>query len=271
MIEKRSNARTHVGARSMLRIDLVDFFGSIARQSIIDALRFLLDEFNDHDINTIADLCCCNGHLPEGSPASPVLSNLVCYPLDEQLHALARRHGCNVSRYSDDMAFSTDAVAFPAAIARILKWGSAYRIELKAPICSLLKHHGFSVNASKLKFQSRPAPLSLTGLSITDHVSVPREFWDNLRAGLHQWERLGLAVCASAHSNGCIVGFVSSIRSSIGYVGQAEGRDSNRYKRVFGAFEQLRSRDSEILSAAPRKLTGARKPKDVNVSIRRIG
>lgn len=263
-----TNAREHVGARSMLNIDLVDFFGSINRQSIIEALRPLLDELSDQDIHTIADLSCYDGYLPQGSPASPVLSNLVCYPLDAQLDELARRHGCKVSRYSDDMAFSTAATTFPAALARIWKWGSAHRIELKAPICSLLKRHGFSVNASKIKFQSRPTPLSLTGLSITDSVSVPREFWDNLRAGLHQWERLGLPVCASAHPNSCIVAFASSIRSSIEYVGQAHGRDSDRYKRAFAAFEQLRCRDSETLLAA---LATARKAKDANVSIRRIG
>jgi RNA-directed DNA polymerase len=266
-----TNARMHVNARLMLRIDLVDFFGSINRQSIIDALRPLLDEFTDQDINTMADLCCYDDHLPEGSPASPVLSNLVCYPLDEQLDALARRHGCKVSRYSDDMAFSTTATAFPAAIARICKWGSAHTIKLETPICSLLKRHGFSVNASKLNFQSRPTPLSLTGLSITDSVSVSRQFWDNLRAGLHQWERLGLEVSASAHSKGCIVAFVSSMRSSIAYVRQAHGPNSDRYRRVFAIFEQLWSRDRDILSVATQKLAEARKAKDANVSIRRIG
>lgn len=266
-----TNAREHVGAHSMLKIDLVNFFGSINRNSIIDALRPRLSEFSDRDIGTITDLCCYNGHLPEGSPASPILSNLVCYPLDEQLDELARWHGCKVTRYSDDMAISTEAKGFPAALARIFKWGSAHTIKLETPICLLLKRHGFSVNASKLKFQSRPKPLSLTGLSITDSVSVSRQFWDNLRAGLHQWERLGLQVCANAHSGGCIVAFVSSIRSSIAYVRQAHGQDSDRYRRALAAFEQLRCRDGERLLAATKKLAEAREAKDANVSIRRIG
>jgi len=262
-----ANARQHMGARSVLKIDLVNFFGSIGRQSIIDALGSLLDDFGNRDIEVIADLCCCDGYLPQGSPASPVLSNLVCYPLDVQLNRLARRHGCNVTRFSDDIAFSSSARVFPPVIARTWKHGFGYGVELANPVCSLLQRHGFVVNASKLKFQARPRLLKITGLIVNDDVTVPREFWDNLRAGLHQWQRHGLEACARTRAKGCMVSFVNSLRGSIEYIGQAQGRDCDRYLRAIGAFKELRSRDSELLSAATERITAALKARDANVII----
>lgn len=265
-----ANARKHVGARSVLKIDLVNFFGSIGQQSIIDALP-RLDDFDDDDIEAIADLCCCDGYLPQGSPASPVLSNLVCYPLDVQLDRLAQRHGCKVTRFSDDIAFSSSASAFPPALARTWKHGSAHKVELAKPIRSLLQRHRFVINVSKLKFQTRPTPLKITGLIVYDDVSVPREFWDNLRAGLHQWKRHGLEFCARARAKGCVVAFANSLRGSIEYIGQAHGRDCDRYQRAIRAFEELWFRDKEILSAAAARIAAARKAKDANVIIPRSG
>lgn len=262
-----ANARQHVGARSVLKIDLVNFFGSIGRQSIIDALRSLLDDFCDRDIEVIADLCCCDGYLPQGSPASPVLSNLVCYPLDVQLDRLALQHRCKVTRFSDDITFSSSATAFPLALARTWKHGAACRVELAKPICSLLQQRGFVVNTSKLKFQTRPRRLKITGLIVDEGVSVPREFWDNLRAGLHRWEQRGLEACARTRANGCIVAFVNSLRGSIEYIGQAQGRDCNRYLRAIGAYEALRCRDKELLSAATERIAAARRAEDENVII----
>jgi len=263
-----TNVRQHVGARSILKIDLVNFFGSVSRQSVVDALRSLLDGFGDRDIEVIADLCCYGRYLPQGSPASPVLSNLVCYSLDVQLNRLARQHGCEVTRFSDDITFSTSARAFPPALAMTWKHGLSYRVALERPICLLLQQHGFAINAGKLKFQTRPRLLKITGLIVTDEVSVPREFWHNLRAGLHQW-RLGLDACARTHSKGCIVAFVNSLRGSIEFIGQAQGRDCERYKRALVAFEELRSRDEIPLLTATRRIAAARKAKDENVIIPR--
>ena len=266
-----SNARQHLGAHSILKVDLVNFFGSVSQQSVIDALRSLLDDCSDRDIKAMADLCCYDGYLPQGSPASPVLSNLVCFPLDVQLDELARHNGCKVTRFSDDITFSTSARAFPPALAQTWKIGLAYGVELERPICSLLERHRFVINSSKLKFQARPRLLKITGLIVNDGVSVPGEFWHNLRAGLHQWKQLGPNACARIHTKGCIVAFTNSLRGSIEYIGHIQGRDCNRYRRALAAFEELRSRDRQPLMAATQSLAAARKAADDNVVIRRKG
>lgn len=46
------------------------------------------------------------GHLPQGAPTSPMLSNLVSYELDEQLSRIASQHDLAYTRYADDLIFS---------------------------------------------------------------------------------------------------------------------------------------------------------------------
>lgn len=47
------------------------------------------------------------GHLPQGAPTSPMLSNLVMRGFDEQMTIMATSRGFRYSRYADDLAFST--------------------------------------------------------------------------------------------------------------------------------------------------------------------
>ena len=43
---------------------------------------------------TIAQIACFNGTLPQGAPTSPVLSNMICAPLDNSLMKLAKKTKC---------------------------------------------------------------------------------------------------------------------------------------------------------------------------------
>ena len=46
-------------------------------------------------------------HLPQGSPASPTVTNIICRSLDKSLSALSEKYGLKYSRYADDMSFSS--------------------------------------------------------------------------------------------------------------------------------------------------------------------
>lgn len=245
-----TNAIQHVRAHSILKIDLVDFFRSIGRTSVFNALMPILGDFSTSEIELITHLSCYQGFLPQGAPASPILSNLVCYALDMQLDRLAKEHGCRVTRFSDDITFSTMARHFPRSLAHVSRCQSEYKVALASPIHGLLRRHGFLSNPSKLKFHSRPQSLKITGLIVGERIRVPKEFLRNLRAGLHQWEHLGLDACARTYSSGCVITFANSLRGSIEFIGQAQGRDCDHYQRALSAFKALQSRDrTELLVA----------------------
>src|SRR5262249_16793586 len=114
----RSNARQHRHRRWVFNIDLEDFFPSInfgrVRGFFIKNRDFALHE---EVATVIAQIACHDNSLPQGSPCSPVISNLVAHLLDMRLVKLASTNGCTYSRYADDLTFSTNKKEFPADVA----------------------------------------------------------------------------------------------------------------------------------------------------------
>jgi RNA-directed DNA polymerase len=45
--------------------------------------------------------------LPQGSPTSPTITNILCKKLDRRLNGLANRFGATYTRYADDITFSS--------------------------------------------------------------------------------------------------------------------------------------------------------------------
>lgn len=112
-----TNAREHRHRRWAFNLDLADFFPSInfgrVRGYLIKNRNFELHE----DVATIiAQIACHESALPQGSPSSPVISNLVAHVLDMRLVKLAARAGCTYTRYADDLTFSTNRKNFPTEI-----------------------------------------------------------------------------------------------------------------------------------------------------------
>ena len=74
-----TNAKIHRNKRYVLNIDLQDFFTSFhfgrVRGFFEKDKNFLLP----YEVAvTIAQIACYNGHLPQGSPCSPIITNLIC-------------------------------------------------------------------------------------------------------------------------------------------------------------------------------------------------
>ena len=64
----------------------------------------------------LAQIACFENELPQGSPCSPVISNLIGHVLDGRLARFAKTHKCTYSRYADDITFSTSRKDFPPEI-----------------------------------------------------------------------------------------------------------------------------------------------------------
>lgn len=104
-------AAVHCGSDWVLSLDIRDFFASTPATKVISAL--LQVGYHKHGAELIASLCCYCGVLSQGSPASPVLSNLVFRDTDERLIGVAENFGVRYTRYADDMVFSGRGAAPP--------------------------------------------------------------------------------------------------------------------------------------------------------------
>lgn len=107
------NAQLHIGHNYVFNIDLKDFFPSISQARVWKRLQLSPFNFSKKIASVLAGLCCSYDEklnvsaLPQGSPASPLLTNAICDKLDRRMKGVAKRFGLHYSRYADDMTFSS--------------------------------------------------------------------------------------------------------------------------------------------------------------------
>jgi retron-type reverse transcriptase len=174
----RTNAECHIGKKCVVQVDIQDFFPSITTTKVQGLLTFLFkhqdlfDIPDEPDTALIAKVLCLNGVVPQGSPASPALTNLLCFPLDAELEKLQKRFDCTITRYADDITASTDNVEVVGELLRSIK--------------HLLLYNGFKVNGKKVKISKYFKRQQITGIVVNEKLNTPKISWRNLRAALHQ-------------------------------------------------------------------------------------
>lgn len=99
----RTNALVHAGKKYIFSIDLEDFFPSINFGRVRGLFMGPPFRLNAKVATILAQICTFNNSLPQGAPTSPVVSNLLCRKMDQQLNRLARNYRCDYSRYADDI------------------------------------------------------------------------------------------------------------------------------------------------------------------------
>ena len=181
-----TNAHQHRRQKLVFNLDLDDFFPSInfgrVRGFFIRDKNFSLQPAV---ATVLAQIACAGNHLPQGSPCSPAIANLIGHVLDVHLVRLASMNGCRYTRYADDLTFSTNKRAFPAPIAVRLD-GEAHRWAVGATLAHLIKRCGFRVNSGKTRMQYRASRQEVTGLVVNEKVNVPSDYRRAVRAMVHR-------------------------------------------------------------------------------------
>lgn len=179
-----SNARQHRHRRFVFNVDLENFFPSInfgrVRGFFLKDKNFALQP---KVATLIAQIACNDGALPQGSPCSPVIANLVGHILDVHLVRLAARHGCTYTRYADDLTFSTNLRQFPLVIAKPST--SPHEWVVGDELSHLISRSGFSVNDKKTRMQHRTSRQEVTGLVVNQKVNVAADYRRKVRAMVH--------------------------------------------------------------------------------------
>jgi RNA-directed DNA polymerase len=177
-----ANAKNHVGRRYVLNLDIEDFFSSFnfgrVRGFFLKDNAFKLEE---EVATTIAQIACDGTALPQGSPCSPVISELIGQILDLRLLRLAKKYGVRYSRYADDLTFSTNQRNFPTALAQ-QDGASPSDWSLGQELADKIVGAGFSINNSKTRMQYRGSRQMVTGLFVNEIVGVKCEYYRKARA-----------------------------------------------------------------------------------------
>lgn len=167
-----TNAKIHRNKRFILNIDLENFFDSFH----FGRVRGYFEKNSEFklpiDIATIiAQLSCYNGKLPQGSPCSPIITNLICQVLDMRILKIAKKHKLDYTRYADDLTFSTNDKIFLDDHEHFL-----HKIE------KVIEHSGFKVNEKKTRLLFRDSRQEVTGLIVNKKINIDSRYYKATRA-----------------------------------------------------------------------------------------
>ncbi len=103
------NALEHWNQRAVWRVDVKDYFASTRASNV---LRFYRDRLAcAGDVATVlTKVSTFHGHIPTGSPLSPILSFFANEPMWESIRQECAKYGCTISLYMDDLTVSGHAV-----------------------------------------------------------------------------------------------------------------------------------------------------------------
>ena len=169
------NAKLHIGKECVLNMDLKDFFPSIKQKDVFEI--FYNKGYTKKVSYYFAKLLTRNGALPQGSPASPAISNIVANHLDKRLSALAEKYGSQYSRYADDITFSGKS-----------------NIKNMIPIVTkIIKEEKFNVNDKKTRYAYYYQRQEVTGLIVNKKVSIPKDYLRELEKEIYFCKKYGVA------------------------------------------------------------------------------
>ena len=246
-----TNAQNHLGRRYVLNVDLKDFFQTITRSRIIARLKAAPYELQPPVAVLIGFLATDGeGRLPQGSPCSPVIANLIAAPIDSQLKKLCGTLECIYTRYADDLTISTDQDPFPPQIARYPSALGTVQVVIGEALLDIIEDNGFQVNHTKSRLQNHWTRQLCTGLVVNgESLSLPGSYKRRLRALIHNWKRLGWEAAAKRmhEEEGRRLldnrqGFMHHVCGRVNYMRLIRGGNDAATKKLLSAVEAIPQR-----------------------------
>lgn len=190
-----TNAQPHIGKDIVINVDLKNFFPTITYKRV----KGLFSKLGySEQLATIFALICteipcdkvemdgveyfvqkAERVLPQGSPASPTISNLIAFRLDKKIKGLASKLNFTYTRYADDMTFSASSEN-EKQIARFLFF-----------LDKIVKSEGLTVNTDKTSIMRKSRQQRVTGIVVNEKLNIPRNDIRRFRALLHNIEQNG--------------------------------------------------------------------------------
>lgn len=244
-----TNAKPHVRKRYVLNIDLADFFPSINFGRVRGMFMARPYQLPDKVATVLAQICCHENELPQGAPTSPVVANMICARLDNELTRLAHVCRCAYSRYADDLSFSTSLLTFPLELATMDSAEQPPQVRLGARLREIIHGNGFAINPDKVQLADWRHRQEVTGLVVNRHANVRRSLVRQIRAMLHAWRRHGIEAAEGEfrekydhrqrRPGGEPPSFRCVVKGKIEFLGMVRGKRDRIYRRYLAKYADL--------------------------------
>ncbi|WP_439130945.1 reverse transcriptase family protein [Polaribacter sp.] len=191
-----TNAEPHVNKAVVINQDLKNFFPTITYKRIKGVFKsfgyseqvavifaLLCSEPKILDISLLGENYFAQRgerFLPQGSPCSPAITNILCKKMDFRLDGLAKKYGFNYSRYVDDLTFSSHKEQVKK-IPAILKYSK-----------KIVEDENFVLHPDKLRIMKPHQRQEVTGVVVNEKPNVNKKSLKRFRALLHHIEKDGI-------------------------------------------------------------------------------
>lgn len=183
-----TNAENHIKRKYVFNIDLENFFEQIHFGRVRGMLMKPPYSIGSEAALVIAQIACYKGKLPQGAPTSPILTNMVCSPLDTQLTKLAKKYNLHYTRYADDISFSSYRDELPTGIV----YEDLEGIHIGKELREILSQNSFAVNSKKTRVFDYRKRQEVTGLVVNEFVNIRRAYIKKIRAILYHCKQDGI-------------------------------------------------------------------------------
>lgn len=243
-----NNAQKHLGHNYVLNMDLKDFFHTFDRNRVKmgfmsepfnlngdkEPLAFLLSSLCTHPFEIDGEVKTV---LPQGSPTSPTLTNILCKNLDRRLTGLANRFGATYTRYADDITFSSPHNIYS---------DENFNKELKRII---EEDQELVINPKKTRLQKSGYRQEATGLIVNEKVNVRKRYVKQIRMWLYYWEKYGYEkaqqifkqdyIADKEHIKNMNAHFIKVVDGKLEFLKMVKGIEDGTYKGLKERFDLL--------------------------------
>ncbi|KAF1699672.1 reverse transcriptase [Pseudoxanthomonas suwonensis] len=169
-------AAVHAGSKSILKVDISDFFDNVEHDVVSDVFEKFL-KYPPEVVEALCNVCCLKGRLPQGAPTSSYLANLAFWDVEHRLVRRLHQKGLRYTRYVDDITISSRKHAQDFSLALRLVDG-------------MLIDKNLSRNEKKtLTLRSGINPLVVHGLAVEHSVPrMPAQEYKRIRASVRALE-----------------------------------------------------------------------------------
>ncbi|WP_272961669.1 reverse transcriptase domain-containing protein, partial [Alcanivorax jadensis] len=228
------NAKKHVKRKVVANIDLKNFFGTIHFGRVRGVLIAKPYCLRADTATLIAHICCLDGVLPQGSPASPVISNMISRRMDRELSLMAKKNRAHYSRYADDITFSFKSK-------KDTELFDFKNRSVGSKIVRCIEENGFSLNERKTRIQFSSERQTVTGLKVNKKINIDRRYIRETKAMVHSLS------FGSLEANKKFIDkygrddaqLEDVVFGRVAYIGMIKGRDSSVYQGLARKFNNL--------------------------------
>ncbi|MCU7247997.1 reverse transcriptase family protein [Pseudomonas koreensis] len=217
-----SCAAKHCGAKSLLKVDVKDFFDNIHKDIVLDIFENFM-KFDRETSELLAEICCFKSHVIQGALTSSYLASLCLYDVEGAVVERLMRKGLVYTRLVDDITVSS----------KISNYDFSYSLDI---VRAMLTSKDLPLNIAKTRsIYVSSEPLTVHGLRVAfPEPRLPSGEVSRIRAAVKNIENL-----ASERGYRTTHAYRHDFNRCMGRVNKLVRVGHNRYESLLGRLKKI--------------------------------